>query len=68
MSFSEFSLKNKLFWGGCLGCQPCHTFALGTVLSFLLLHRRTSGYSTIYQFYFEKVIELKYILFPGVLD
>lgn len=55
-------------WGGCLGCQPYHTFALGTVLPFILLHRGTPGYRTISLFYFEKEIELKYIQFPGILD
>lgn len=54
--------------GGCLGCQPCHSFALGTVLSLLLLHRGRPRYRTISQLYFEKIIELKYIKFPGVLD
>lgn len=53
--------------GECSGCQSCHTFALGTILPFMLFHRGTPGYRTISQFYFEKVIELKDVKFPAVL-
>lgn len=54
--------KAQAVLGGCLGCQPCHSFALGTVLSFLLLHRGTP-----FSFILKKIIELKYVKFPGVL-
>lgn len=67
--FSEISLKHTNCSGGCLGCQPCHSFVLGSVSLFILLQRGAAGwrrFRTTFHFYFAREIELKYIQFPGV--